>query len=91
MGTVFDVWVRGEVVVMCWTAGQVVVAVYSIVLMFGTVPIQIVMFYIKYFILMLCFLYLSISTFMFIVPLVLIIVSPEETMQRTYADYIMIY
>jgi hypothetical protein len=91
MGLVFDVWERGNWVVILWSVSQVFVAIYSIVLMFGTVPIQIVMLYIKNLILVLIFVNLSISTFMFIIPIILLCVSKAGSDDFVNAEYIIYY
>ena len=69
MGALYDVWYRGDWLVIVWSAIQVFLAIYSLILLFGSIALQIVFLYLRGFIRMLCFVFLTISTFTMVISM----------------------
>ena len=63
MATLFDLWAKGDYVVIIWSSLQFALGIYSIVLTFGSVALQIVFIYVKSYVNGITFIYITTGTF----------------------------
>jgi hypothetical protein len=93
MLTVLEIWDNGDIFTVVWSSLQFILSCYSYCLTFGTIPVKIVLLYIKQYIRAILFILISVSTTLVTVSLGLwltssmITTSVDPTQQFLYTLY----